>query len=241
VYTTPIVLLASAARTASLITAALDLKPQTTLELVLDVTAVSGLTPTLAVSIEMSSDGVGGWLSAGTFVPAIGLVSQEKTFSGLRRYVRARADLSLGASFTFSVLGQSVLVYGTPDDIRALALPPEALADITDLLMEQALQKDSAVADGYLARVLTLPLLAWSADLTARVCDLAAYRLMKRRGFDPEQGADKLIVKAYDDAIAWFKGIAAGSIEPVGMVDQTPEESDSSEEVYIVTELERGW
>jgi hypothetical protein len=80
-----------------------------TLRLLLTVSAASGTTPTLDVSIETSFDGQTGWRSMGAFTQATAAGSQRKSFSGADRFVRATATIGgTTPSFTFSVNGEAV-------------------------------------------------------------------------------------------------------------------------------------
>jgi hypothetical protein len=60
--------------------------------LTLDVTAVSGTSPTLDVTIQTSFDKQS-WTNVGTFTQATGVGKQRKVFTGLDRYVRAHEVL----------------------------------------------------------------------------------------------------------------------------------------------------
>ena len=80
-----------------------------TLRLTLNVTAASGTTPSMTVTIETSSTGSGGWTSVGAFAAATAVSTQQKVFSGLDRFVRANYAISgTTPSFTFSVTGQAL-------------------------------------------------------------------------------------------------------------------------------------
>lgn len=74
-------------------------------------------------------------------------------------------------------------------------------------------------------------------DLAAAVAKIAAYNLLCNRGFNPE-GADENLRKRYEDAMAWLKGVAGGSIDPA-LIDSTPEVEDGGVVAYSVAR--RGW
>jgi hypothetical protein len=102
-------LVASAARTTTGSGSAFEMEDNGTLRLLLNVSAASGTTPTLDVTIETSLDGSTGWTSVGTFTQNTAVSSQRKVFTGLDRY--ARATWVIGGttpSFTFSVIGEAV-------------------------------------------------------------------------------------------------------------------------------------
>lgn len=100
-----VTLFPSAARAASANGAAVNSHEYGTAVLVLDVTAVSGTTPSLTVTVETSHDGTT-WVSAGAFAAITAVGSERKAFSGLRDFVRGVAAISgTTPSFTFSVEG----------------------------------------------------------------------------------------------------------------------------------------
>ena len=106
---TDVVLAASAARTATGSGSAVALGDLGTIRLLLDVTAASGTTPTLDVTIETSYDGSTGWVSLGTFSQKTAVSTQRKSFSGCDRYVRASWVVGgTTPSFTFSITGEAV-------------------------------------------------------------------------------------------------------------------------------------
>lgn len=99
---------ASAARTATGASAAIEVGDRGVLRLLLDVTAASGTTPTLDVTVQTSYDGTT-WRSLGTFTQATGVTSERKSFSGCDRF--ARVSYTIGGttpSFTFAVSGEAV-------------------------------------------------------------------------------------------------------------------------------------
>src|SRR5690606_40886273 len=67
--------------------------------------------------------------------------------------------------------------------------------------------------------------LAWGDELTRRVCDVAAFLLLKHRGFNPESGTDQVVEKAYDDAMAWFRRVGDGKSRPSGIIDSQDRKS----------------
>lgn len=78
-----------------------------TLALVLAITAATGTTPTLDVTVQTSRDG-STWYTAGTFTQATATGTQRKTFA-LDRYVRLAWTIGgTTPSFTFSASGELV-------------------------------------------------------------------------------------------------------------------------------------
>jgi phage gp36-like protein len=80
--------------------------------------------------------------------------------------------------------------------------------------MQAALDAANALADGYLAARFKLPLIDYGKDLTENVIAIARFKLLTQRGFAPQGDAAAAIVEAKKDAIRWFEGVAAGTINP---------------------------
>ncbi len=78
------------------------------IRLTLAVTAASGGTPSMTVTVEHSQDAVT-WVSLGSFAARTAAGSERKVFTGLDRYVRCTWAVSgTTPSFTFSVAGEAV-------------------------------------------------------------------------------------------------------------------------------------
>jgi len=99
--------LMSGTSTASANGTAVELGDRGTARLTLAVTAGSGTTPTLDITIETSADGTT-WRTAGTFTQATGVTSERKSFSGIDKFIRARSTIAgTTPSFTFSIIGDA--------------------------------------------------------------------------------------------------------------------------------------
>lgn len=105
--TLAVTLAASAARTANGTGSAIEAGDKAVVRLLLDVTARTGTTPTLDVTIQTSYDGIT-WRSAGTFTQATATGQQRGSFS-LDRFVRASWTVGgTTPNFTFSITGEAV-------------------------------------------------------------------------------------------------------------------------------------
>ena len=114
--------------------------------------------------------------------------------------------------------------YATPAQLAQYSLNATALGGVNPISStDQQAELDSASTeiDGYLASQYLLPLLTWGTDLTVHVCNIAAYRLMGRRGYKAG-GADQGFKDRYDEAIRWATKIAQGTISPPTIKDSTP-------------------
>lgn len=91
--------LASGVLAASLVGEPIPAGDRGTMRLTLDVTAVSGTSPTVAVTLETSEDKLS-WRTLGTFVTATAVGKERKVFAGCDRYVRANEVLGGSATPT---------------------------------------------------------------------------------------------------------------------------------------------
>lgn len=87
---------------------AVDMGDRSTLRLTLNVSAVEGTAPSLAVAVETSEDGSTAWREAGAFTARSTTGSQRIVVPGCDRYVRAAWYIDgTTPAFTFSVLGEA--------------------------------------------------------------------------------------------------------------------------------------
>jgi phage gp36-like protein len=111
----------------------------------------------------------------------------------------------------------------TLTDLAQLGAADTAFPSSIDSTVKTShLVKASGIALSYIGKRYGLPLTSWGSDVVGAVVAIAALGLFRLRGMNPENPADQLVVKAYDDAIAWLRDVAAGKAEPVGIVDSTP-------------------
>jgi len=231
---TALTLLASAARTTSGVGASVDLGAATSAQLDLAVTAASG---TLVLAIQTSADGTI-WQTL-TTLPSTATTGRTSVWvAGALRYLRASYTIT-GSGFTFSVAGTALVVYATPDDFDALAPSAAAAEDFSIEEKAKALASASGEASGYLNARYTLPLTAWGDDLRQHVVNIAAYRLLVRRGWSPVAPEDDTVRTGYTDALAWLAKVKDERISPPDIVDSTPEVYDAG--AFVVSKPKRGW
>lgn len=194
------------------------------LKLSLQVDAISGTGASLTVHIESAPSATGPWQIVQSFPGLTVASSKRQIFADCLQFVRARWVIA-GAtpSVTFTVSGAAHVLYAKVADVGTHAIPATAISSVSAAEQAALCLAATDEADGYLGGGKTLPLAAWGDDLTAQVANIAAFKIMKRRGFQPD-GSDELIVKGRDDAVSWLRGVARGDIEPPGLVDSTPEE-----------------
>jgi phage gp36-like protein len=235
-----LVLHASAAETSSGVTAVFDVGPRNALRLLLE---ASGFTAgaKLTVKVETSPNGTTGWRSLGSLPQLSSETNIEETFGSVLRFVRFTWTLDgTTPSVTFGLTGSAHVTYAVVRDIERLGIARETLAHVKTSDKVEALIAASDTADRYLCREFTLPLVSWGNDLRRMVTHVAVYDLMCVVGFQPE-GADALIVKRYDDAMACFREVGEGDACMPGIVDSDDGDSGGvSDGVYDVACLEPG-
>lgn len=108
--------------------------------------------------------------------------------------------------------------YATVAQLQTLAVTQAAASQFGEPSMVAALQAASSICDGFLTSQFTLPLqtdpIGWDMSLVWATCAIAAYLLYKQYGFAPQAPGDELIVRNYDDAMKWLKGVSDEVITP---------------------------
>lgn len=111
--------------------------------------------------------------------------------------------------------------YATRDDlasvISAAALTHPAVK--ASAVQDAQLLRASEYIDGYLRDQFKLPLVEWGSDVVQACCDIAAYRLVCLRGFNPE--TDGMYQDNFRMQTDWLKQVANGVVSP-DVVDASP-------------------
>lgn len=237
-----ITLHASGSETSNGASAAVDVSTlRTALRLQLDVTALSGTTPTLTVSVETSPSGAGDWKTLGAFavVNESSARFEELSFGECERYVRASWVLGgTTPDFTFAVGGNAHVLYVRPADLTRYAVQAQGLSGIAAGVLVDCCLRATDDAEAAFNGAYVMPITAWGEDVRGRVGDIAVYYAMKHRGLRPGS-ADDLLVKAYDDAQRWLQRVSDGKISPPSILDSTPSVFDAG--AYSESEPKRGW
>ena len=96
----------------------------------------------------------------------------------------------------------------------ASSINPAALVGVTDAQKTAALIQASRMFDEALPSMYKLPLLAVGAHVVSKVCDMAIYRLLVGRGYNPEAGGDPGIRERFADALRWLVLVRDGKVTP---------------------------
>jgi phage gp36-like protein len=130
-----------------------------------------------------------------------------------------------------------VAAYATISDLENAGLPPGAISGLDYVVINSALERASRIADTYLRDRYTLPLVApFDPALVDAVVQIASWRLMCRRGFDPNTAGDAVLRMGYEDAIAMLKRIA--NDQATFDVTQT---EPGHEQPQVITSPSRGY
>jgi phage gp36-like protein len=104
--------------------------------------------------------------------------------------------------------------YATLEDFMNAGLPTGALDSLDKSVWNQALIRASSYADSFLGDKYTLPLgRPYPPSLVDAVCQIAAWRLMGLRGYNPAVAggsSDAIIRQGYLDARDWLVRVANG-------------------------------
>lgn len=110
--------------------------------------------------------------------------------------------------------------YATLANLYAYGIPAAALGDVSVTDQQAQLDAASTLADGFLRNKFTLPIITPSADLVMAVAQIAAWNLLRRRGFNPDDPGGQATRLGYQDAMAWLKRVADGTTTPA-LVDSS--------------------
>ena len=127
----------------------------------------------------------------------------------------------------------------TDAELLAYGLPDDALSIVAVAVRDAARAAASATILGYFKKRFTLPIISCGEDTKRVVAHEAAYDLMTYRGFNPDAESGALIVKRHDDAILWARDVAKGIVEPVDLVDSTPDVDEAAP--LVSSDAAAGW
>lgn len=243
-YTTAISLHAAGSEAASSSGTAVDIGARTTVDLVLDVTAVTG---SLTVVVETSEDGTSGWTEVTPhdadgadveFAAATAAGVQRITFPDCKRYVRAAWTIVTGPA-TFSLTGASVLTYCSPADVADLALNGPWLARAASDKVDKATRAATGqINSAYTVRGLDLPPTAWGDDTRDCCAVISSISVLSSEGIKPQE-QDEWLWNRYQLCLEWLDKVAKGERTPDMFIDATPDVPTGGLSVY--TNAKRGW
>ena len=118
------------------------------------------------------------------------------------------------------------MAYAAESDLVAVGMPPQSLGQLSPDQINAALQNASDKLDeGFRGRYGDGPsplLLTWDSSIIEAVAQIAAYKLIKVRGYDPDSGADSTFRDGYMDAMQFIDRVQRQQAHPVVTVAGTP-------------------
>ena len=111
--------------------------------------------------------------------------------------------------------------YAVLADLQTYGLSQAAIGATPVATQQKLLDAANAKVDSYLASKFVLPLVSWSPDLVQCAAEIAAFSVIKYRGFDPEDPSDRIFQARADAQIAWLLLITKNELT-VTVVDSAP-------------------
>lgn len=124
-------------------------------------------------------------------------------------------------------------------DLYTHGASADALSALTSGEQQSGLDSAAEKALGFLASRGNLPLVGWGTDLTQAICHLAAYDLLSRIGYNPDDGADKNFILKNEAALKWLLQIARGEVTPPSLIFSTS--VPTGQYPKVVSNPRRGW
>ncbi len=123
-------------------------------------------------------------------------------------------------------------VYVTAEQFFESGLPEDFFSDLPSETIERIARECSSLADSYLRKRHTLPLVTVGEDLRGAVIRLMAGEILTYRGFSTESKADMAIMDRASEARTWLRDVAKGLVEIEG-VDATPDLDENGPQIAV--------
>ncbi|KQO53074.1 gp436 family protein [Methylobacterium sp. Leaf85] len=109
---------------------------------------------------------------------------------------------------TYAQTSDLIVRFGETELVQLTDLTHKPPTTVEQDTVDRALGDATAFIDGYLSKVYGLPLASVPANLVKMCCDIARYYLHGKR-----VDKDSPITRAYAEAVAWLKDVAAGRVK----------------------------
>lgn len=129
--------------------------------------------------------------------------------------------------------------YATPSDFQIYGLPSAVTSTLDTEAVQTQLDAASNYIDGYLLQHYDLPLLptdpppappVYPQSLVQKTCEIAAWHLLRTRGFDPNNGSHITVRMTYEDALKWCRDLSDGRVTLAATVADQPVDSAQGSE-----------
>lgn len=127
----------------------------------------------------------------------------------------------------------------TDDELLSIGATSGTLSDVSSSQRSDAIDSASSRVLSYLRKRYKLPLSSWSDDVKWATAQLAAYDLVKLRGFNPANGRDIVFRENAQEAVMWLRDVAKGLVEPEDIADSSSVVEEAAP--LVSSETSRGW
>ncbi len=130
--------------------------------------------------------------------------------------------------------------YAVLSDLYALGLPLVAMGSVSSAVQQKCLDARNEFADDKLRARYTLPIFTpYPQSLVQAVCHLAAWDILVIRGYNPQSGADVVIVDRANAALKWFDDVERQRAHP--NVKDSAGGDPSYAAPLIISKSKQGW
>ncbi len=130
--------------------------------------------------------------------------------------------------------------YAVLTDLYALGLPLVAMGSVSTAVQQRCLDSRNEFADDKLRARYRLPLdVPYPLSLVQAICHLAAWDVLVIRGYNPQSGADVVIVDRANAALKWFDDVERQRAHPA--VVEAGGADPSYDAPLIVSTTRQGW
>lgn len=122
--------------------------------------------------------------------------------------------------------------YATTTELQNFGIPVAALTGITAAIQNSHLTLASGFIDSYLRGRYSLPLaVPYPDEIKRATCNIAAYTLLKRRGFNPD-AYDSNFRDEYLSTLEWLDKLSEGKVNLDIAADATPTVQEGRPSIY---------
>lgn len=131
------------------------------------------------------------------------------------------------------------MAYATQTELVRYGISADALVGVSATDQNACLESASRKVDSYLRARYGVPLVTADDAVKEATCAIAAYLLLRVRGYDPQAPANAAIRQGYDDALQWLADVRDKKAHLNEADDATPDEIEGGG--LLVGAESRGW
>lgn len=135
------------------------------------------------------------------------------------------------------------MAYATTTHFDQFGLPSATLNALASSTVQDALlSAASGRMDSYLGTRYAVPLTTYGDEVRECACVLAAYAIVQRRGFNPDNAWETALQERRKEALEWLRDIASGKASVPGITESESESWPSQiGALDILSDEARGW